>query len=48
MEDATKFYEVGLRTNKSAVEYLQSRGMTKETMVSFRVGYAEKDWAKLL
>jgi DNA primase len=47
MEDATKFYEVGLRTNKSAVEYLQSRGMTKETMVSFRIGYAEKDWAKL-
>jgi DNA primase len=47
MEDATKFYEIGLRTNKSAVEYLQSRGMTKETMVSFRVGYAEKDWAKL-
>ena len=47
MEDATKFYEIGLRTNKSAVDYLQSRGMTKETMVSFRVGYAEKDWAKL-
>lgn len=47
MEDATKFYEIGLRTNKASVEYLQSRGMTKETMVSFRVGYAEKDWSKL-
>ena len=42
METATKFYEVSFRKNKLAVDYLLSRGMTKETMVAFRIGYAEK------
>lgn len=47
METATKFYEVGLRTEKAPVEYLMSRGLTKDTMVSWRVGYAKKGWSGL-
>lgn len=47
MDTATKFYEVGLRTNPEVVAYLQSRAMTKETMVAWRVGYAEKGWSRL-
>lgn len=47
MDTATKFYEVGLRKNKEAVDYLLGRGLTKETMVAFRIGYAEKGWSQL-
>lgn len=47
METATKYYEVGLRTNKSVVDYLLGRSMTKETMVAFRVGYAQQGWSGL-
>lgn len=47
MDTATKFYEVGLRTNPEVVAYLQSRAMTKDTMVAWRVGYAEKGWSRL-
>lgn len=47
MDTATKFYEVGLRTNPEVVTYLQSRAMSKDTMVAWRVGYAEKGWSRL-
>jgi len=47
MDNAAKFYEVGLRTHKEAVEYLLSRGVTKETMVAFRIGFAPKEWSNL-
>lgn len=47
MDAAARHYEVGLRTNKAVVDYLLSRGMTKDTMVSFRVGYAGKGWSNL-
>jgi DNA primase len=47
MDNAAKHYEVGLRTSKPVVEYLLSRGMTKDTMVAFRIGYAEKGWSNL-
>ncbi len=47
MDTAAKFYEVGLRTSPDVVKYLESRAMTKDTMVAWRVGYAPKDWAKL-
>lgn len=47
MEVATKYYEVGLRTEKMPVDYLISRGLTKETMVAWRVGYAKKGWSGL-
>lgn len=47
MDAAARHYEVGLRTSKAVVDYLLSRGMTKDTMVSFRVGYAGKGWSNL-
>lgn len=47
METATKFYEVGLRTEKAPVEYLMNRGLTKDAMVSWRIGYAKKGWSGL-
>lgn len=47
MDSAAKFYEVGLRTNKEVVDYLLSRGMTKQTMIDWRVGYAVKGWGNL-
>lgn len=47
MEAATKYYEVGLRTNKPVVDYLLGRGMTKDTMVHWRVGYASQGWSGL-
>ncbi len=47
MEQATKFYEIGLRTHKPVVDYLLGRAMTKETMVAFRIGYAESGWSHL-
>lgn len=47
MEVATKFYEVGLRTETTPVEYLMNRGLTKDTMVSWRIGYAKKGWSGL-
>ncbi len=47
METTTKHYEIGLRTNKPAVDYLLGRGMTKETMVIWRVGYALQGWSGL-
>lgn len=47
MDSAAKHYEVGLRMNKGVVDYLLTRGMTKDTMVSFRIGYSEKGWSHL-
>lgn len=47
LDIATKFYEVGLRKNKDAVDYLLARGLTKETMVDFRVGFAGDGWDTL-
>ena len=47
MDTATKYYEVGLRTNSSVVEYLIGRGMAKDTMIAFRIGYASKGWSGL-
>ncbi|NDF13612.1 MAG: DNA primase, partial [Proteobacteria bacterium] len=47
METSTRYYEVGLRTSKPVVDYLLGRGMTKETMVAWRVGYAPQGWSGL-
>lgn len=41
---ATKFYEVHLRKNKDVVSYLLGRGLTKETIVKFRIGFARDSW----
>lgn len=44
LDDATKWYEIHLRKNPSVVEHLLSRGLTKETMVKYRLGFALDSW----
>ena len=44
LDDATKWYEVNLRKNKDSVDYLLERGLSKETMVKFRLGFAKDSW----
>lgn len=47
MEIATLFYVGNLSKNKKAMEYLEKRGLTKETITSFRLGYAPNEWRTL-
>jgi DNA primase len=47
MEYATKLYEIAFRKDKEAVDYLLNRGMTKDTMKEFRIGYAPAGWTYL-
>lgn len=47
MECATQFFEDQFITNNSAKEYLHERGLTDETIKSFRIGWAPNDWRKL-
>ncbi len=44
---ATKFYEVNLRKDSRVVDHLLERGLTKETIVQFRIGFARDDWQDL-
>lgn len=44
MDTATKWYEVQLRKNKEVVDYLLNRGLTKETIISFRLGFVPDGW----
>jgi DNA primase len=44
LEYTTRRYEVALRHHPEVVEYLTTRGLTKETIVSFRIGYAPALW----
>ncbi len=47
LELATKFYEAVLPKFGEAVSYLTSRGLTPETIKSFRVGFAPDEWRSL-
>lgn len=47
METASRFYEVQLRKDPDAVAYLTGRGLTKETIADFRIGYAGDGWQQL-
>ena len=47
MEEATKFFENNLKNEKSAQEYLKSRGLTDKSIKDFRIGFAILDWRKL-
>ncbi len=47
LEDATKFFEEGLRMNTEAQEYLKKRGISSETIRNFRIGYVPADWRLL-
>lgn len=44
LEKATLIYQNILKENKDALEYLEKRGVTKETIASFRIGYAPDEW----
>lgn len=47
LELATRFYEVQLRKDPEVVEYLLSRGLTKDTIKTFRIGYVSDAWRSL-
>ncbi|MDO8604343.1 MAG: DNA primase [bacterium] len=47
IELATKFYEAVLPKFPEAVSYLTGRGLTQETIKSFRVGFAPDEWRAL-
>ena len=44
LDDITKWYEIHLRKNNEVVQYLLSRGLTKETLIKFRIGFALDAW----
>ena len=48
MDTAMRWYEVQLRQTSAIVEYLTTdRGLTKDTLVDFHVGYAPPGWEQL-
>lgn len=44
LEHATAYYVNELGKNKEALAYLTRRGLTRETIESFRIGYAPNEW----
>ncbi len=44
LEKATLLYKELLDKTPNALEYLNKRGLTKETIDSFRIGYAPDEW----
>jgi len=49
LETATRFFqkELSLAENKAVRDYLQERGLDKETVLRFRLGYAPSSWERL-
>lgn len=47
LKDAEEFYVGTLKDKKDAREYLEKRGLKKETTDRFRVGYAPNEWRAL-
>lgn len=44
IEIACRFYEAEFKKDAEAQAYVQSRGLTDETVRAFRVGFAPKEW----
>ena len=44
LDDITKWYEVHLRKNTDVVNYLTKRGLEKDTIIKFRLGFALDEW----
>ncbi len=44
MEEATKFFENNLTSNKTVLDYLKKRGVEDKTIKYFRIGFASNDW----
>ena len=47
LEFAVKFYEKQLPRSESAVAYITKRGLSKETLSAFRIGYSPESWDSL-
>lgn len=47
LEKATRFFEKGLSENSEALAYLAERGLTKETIKDFRLGFVPNEWRTL-
>ena len=43
MEEATKYFENNLATNKEALDYIKSRGLNEKSIKDFRIGFAKLD-----
>ena len=48
MELATAYFEEQLAKSKEAREYIKNRGITEETVKSFRIGFAPDGWRNLM
>lgn len=47
LEEATNFFESELENNTEAVNYLISRGVSKDSIKNWRIGYAPLEWRAL-
>lgn len=47
MEAATMFFERNLEGNKEALSYLEGRGLTRDSIKNFRIGYISPNWRDL-
>jgi DNA primase len=47
MEEATVFFEKNLKENSEAIKYLENRGLKKDTIEKFRIGYVKEGWRSL-
>jgi DNA primase len=47
MEMAAKFYEENLAQNNDGLEYLEKRGLTKDSVSKWRLGFAKDEWRNL-
>lgn len=47
LEEATTFFTSSLRARPDVLEYVLSRGLTQETISTWSVGYAPKEWQLL-
>jgi len=45
LESITEFYVENLKKNQKALAYLKGRGLTDETINSFRIGFAPDSWS---
>lgn len=47
LEDATNFFESNLSSNPKIIKYLESRGVNKDSIKTWRLGFAPNEWRLL-
>lgn len=47
LKDATEIFEKNMGTSPEAQQYLMERGLTKESIQTFHIGYAKNEWRDL-